>query len=245
MITPEKLFDSSWHPLLPLLYQEPLSTLNTTILPNNLTYPAKENIFRVFRQPVKNIKVVILGQDPYHGPGQANGLAFAVNQNISMPPSLKYIGQEIEKEGLKSGFYDSDIPHWKTLESWEEQGVFLLNTALTVESGKPGSHLSYWESFIKRVVYFIAAQNPTIWLLWGAKAQRFIANMPTSTLLQVKGYSIETIQQIPSNPYSNYILTSVHPAAEAYKVNAGFLGNNHFVFANTILSKLGKQEINW
>lgn len=238
-------FHHSWQPLLPLLNQEPLLTLNTTILPNCHYYPQKENIFRVFRMPLEDIKVVILGQDPYHGPKQATGLAFAVNEILSMPPSLKIMAREIEEEGLKSGFYDSDIPHWKTLESWEEQGVFLLNTALTVQAGTPGSHLQYWQHFIRNTINYIAVKHPCLWMLWGSKAQAFTVNMPPSSLFKVDGYTPDTIGSIPNSEYYNYILRAAHPAAECYKSNAGYLGCNHFLFANTILEKLGKEKINW
>lgn len=235
----EDFFHHSWQPLFKLLHQEPLLTLNTQVLPQTLCYPPKENIFRVFRMPLDSIKVVIVGQDPYHGPGQANGLAFAVNMPITAPPSLRIIFDEIRRESNNDPFTHRDLEHW------EEQGVFLLNTALTVESGKPGSHLNYWDHFIRNVINYISVTHPTVWMLWGQKAQGFIANMPPKTLFKVDGYTVDTIHQIPNNPYQNYILRSAHPASEVYRANAGFLGNNHFMFANTILSKLGKEEINW
>lgn len=236
----KEFFHPSWYPILATLNQEPLLTLNTTILPNCLYYPPKDSIFRVFKMPLEEIKVVVLGQDPYHGPNQANGLCFAVNENVSTPPSLKVIAKEIEQEGFKS-----EVLNWKTLKHWEEQGVFLLNTALTVQSGMAGSHLHYWESFTKRVINFISIHQPSIWLLWGTKAHAFTANMPPKSIFNVDKYDNETIQQIPINGDYNYILKAAHPAAECYRNNAGFYGCNHFLFANTVLSKLGKTKINW
>lgn len=230
----------SWHPLIKReLSTEAFLTFRNEILPNMLYYPEKLNIFRVFCMPVTDIKVVILGQDPYHGPGQANGLSFAVNSNIPMPPSLRIIQNELGDE------VDWQRESWRTLEHWEEQGVFLLNTALTVESAKPGSHLAYWEDFTKKVIYFIGYHNPCIWMLWGQKAQRFVANLPAKTIFDVRGYDDKTIKQIPNNSDYNYILRAAHPAAEAYKSNAGFIGCNHFKFANEILSLQGQKSINW
>jgi len=243
------IFHKSWYPILATLNQEPLLTLNTTVLSNCLYYPPKASIFRVFRMPLEEIKVVILGQDPYHGPGQANGLCFAVNENISFPPSLKVIYKELEQENLINQKLTHTLneyaPKWRTLKHWEEQGVFLLNTTLTVQSGMAGSHLHYWENFTKNVINFISMHHPCIWLLWGTKAHAFTANMPPKSIFNVDKYNSETIQQIPINGDYNYILKAAHPAAECYRNNAGFYGCNHFLFANTVLSKLGKTKINW
>lgn len=240
----------SWLPLLTgLLNQEIILRLNQEVIPTSICYPEKQNIFRVFEKPVSDIKVVILGQDPYPTPGNANGLAFAVNANKNIPLSLKNIYKEIEQEGLLnktlSHTFNEYNPEWRTLVHWQRQGVFLLNTALTVESGNAGSHLKYWENFTKRVIWHIASNNPCIWLLWGKKAQSFIINMPKETLFDVKNYSKETIKDIPNSPYMNYILRAAHPAAEAYSSNAGFFGCNHFSYVNTILEKKSLHKINW
>jgi uracil-DNA glycosylase len=240
----------SWLPLLTgLLNQEEMLRLNQEVLPTSIYYPEKQNIFRVFQKPVSEIKVVILGQDPYPTPGNANGLAFAVNSDIKVPVSLKNIYKELENEKLLNQTLSHTLneynPEWKTLEHWEEQGVFLLNTALTVESGKPGSHLKYWEDFTKKVIWYIASTNPCIWLLWGKKAQMFISNMPKKTLFDVKNYSKETIKDVPNSPYMNYILRAAHPATESYSSNAGFFGCNHFSYVNTILEKKSLNKINW
>jgi uracil-DNA glycosylase len=230
---------SSWEPLLHYLNQESFLHFKYEILPNILYYPEdRNNIFRVFSMPLQDIKVVILGQDPYHGRGQATGLAFAVCPMTSTPPSLKFIHQELY--GIE------EIPAiWKTLEHWEEQGVFLLNTALTVESGRPGSHLEYWNEFIQQVIAYIGRNHPCIWLLWGQKAQRFMFNLPAKSLFNVQGYNMDTITQIPISEDYNYVLRAAHPAAEAYQSNAGFLGCNHFKFANIILQKQRKKIINF
>lgn len=231
----------SWQPVISLLYQEPLTTLNREILPNISHQPSKENIFKVFETPLNNIRVVILGQDPYPVPGDAIGRAFAVSRNKKTPVSLKIILQELHKEGFELPFYTND---WVTLEHWQEQGVFLLNTALTVETGRAGSHLKYWEEFTKKVVSFISITHPCIWLLWGRKAEQFRPYI--SNPFSVKRYSDETIKSIPSNEDWNYILTAPHPAAEAYSGgNAGFYGCNHFRYTNEILKVLKKQKINW
>lgn len=240
---PTDLIHHSWNPIKGILNQDEMLRLNNEILPNSLYYPPKEQIFRVFQKPLSEIKVVILGQDPYPTPGNANGLAFAVNHNSKIPFSLEKIRQELIQEELSVSHYTSF--NWRTLEHWEQQGVFLLNTALTVESGKAGSHLKYWEYFIRNVIYYIAQNQPCIWLLWGKKAQSFAINMPQNKIFRVKGYNKETIEQIPANPYVNYILEAAHPAAEAYSNNAGFLGCNHFHFVNKILERNSQKTINW
>jgi uracil-DNA glycosylase len=241
---PTDLIHESWNPIRWILNQEDMLRLNTEVLPTSIFYPPKEQIFRVFQQPLSKIKVVILGQDPYPTPGNANGLAFAVNQDIPEPFSLKVIQSEVinSQYGKQEMTFGSS---WKTLEHWEQQGVFLLNTALTVESGSPGSHLKYWQEFTKKVIYFIAQNNPCIWLLWGKKAQSYTMDMPRKKIFYVRGYSKETIQNIPANPYTNYILNAAHPAAEAYSKDAGFLGCNHFYFVNKILERNSLQTINW
>lgn len=235
--------DKSWRPIVSLLYQEPLVTLNTTILPNISFQPRKENIFKVFETPVNKIRVVILGQDPYPTPGVAIGRSFAVSEDTKIPVSLRIIQEEIIKEN-QNYFSRDEEPYWKTLQHWQDQGVFLLNAALTVETGNAGSHLKYWEYFTQRVVSYISVKQPCIWLLWGQKAQKFKSYI--SNPFSVKDYDRETIKQIPSNSDWNYILESPHPAAEAYSGGkAGFFGNNHFIFTNEILNKLSKKQINW
>lgn len=241
---PTDIIHESWFPLLRELHQDKLLKLNTEILPNCISYPQKENIFRVFRMPLTSIRVVIIGQDPYFNPNLANGLAFAVNEKSKVPVSLRNIQKELTDSGVTS-LHSAYAGNWQTLEHWEEQGVFLLNTALTVESGKPGSHLSYWEDFIKKVVYYIAKNNHCIWLLWGKKAQYFELHMPSKDIMRVEGYTKDNIGQIPISPYWNYLLKAAHPAAESYSSNAGFFGCNHFYYVNTILDLKGQKQIIW
>jgi len=244
---------SSWKPLFSYLSHEPLLSLNTEILPNIQYYPAKENIFRVFETPLNQIKTVILGDGPYPLVGQANGLAFSVNQGIPIPPSLKIISQEINEEIEKfpefnpnTHYKDRVTPqNWKTLEHWKEQGVFLLNTSLTIEANLPGSHLNYWNNFIKATINYIAINNPCIWLLWGKHAQTFTVNMPTKSLFEVIGYNRELIEEIPLSPHFNYIFKAPHPSAEYFIKDVGFIGCDHFYLSNRVLDKLGKQKINW
>jgi uracil-DNA glycosylase len=151
---------------------------------------------------VKNIKLVLLGQDPYHGPGQAHGLSFSVPIGIPIPPSLKNIYKELQAE-----FYEKQYKFQHgNLENWfQREKIFLLNTALTVEKGNPGSHLTHWEPFTNKIIQFISEQNPTaIFLLLGKHAQS------KAKLIQNK----------------EKIIMGVHPSPlSAYK---GFFGSNIF-----------------
>lgn len=237
--------DSSWNPILGSLYQDPLLKLRDEILPNIKFYPEKEDIFNAFQKPLKDIKIVILGQDPYFTPETAIGYAFAVNKKHSIPPSLRIIRKEIELEGLAkfSGEEDFLDEEWRTLQHWVNQGVFLLNTALTVEAGVAGSHVPYWTTFTKRVIQLISKENPCIWLLWGRKAQEFSLNICKPLL--VRNYTEETIQDIPVADY-NYILEASHPAASLYGgKNTDFIGCKHFLIANEILKANKKKIIVW
>jgi len=234
-MNPKEKIHQDWHPIVNLLYQEPLKTLSEQVLPNISYQPRPENIFRVFEVPINSIKVVILGQDPYPTPGDAIGLSF-INGTNKVPVSLRNIYKEI--------IDSTDIETVSPL-TWQEQGVFLLNTALTVETGKAGSHLKYWEDFTKRVVSHISTLQPCIWLLWGKKAEKFIPYINMNPF-HVNNYTKETIEQIPINPDWNYIFTSPHPAAEAYSGGtAGFFGCNHFYYTNRVLSQLSKSTIKW
>jgi uracil-DNA glycosylase len=235
----------SWKPLFSYLNHEPLLNLNTEILPNTTYYPAKENIFKVFETPLNQIKTVILGDGPYHGAKQATGLAFSVNQGILVPPSLRIIQQEMCQSIPYSGEVSTQENDWRTLEHWKEQGVFLLNTSLTVKANLPGSHLNYWNNFIKATISYIAINNPCIWLLWGKSAQSYTVNIPVKSLFEVIGYDRTLIEEIPLSPYFNYIFKAPHPLAEYFTKDAGFLGCDHFYLSNRVLDKLGKQKINW
>jgi uracil-DNA glycosylase len=183
-------------------------------------YPLKNNIFKAFNLcEYKNLKVVILGQDPYHKYNQAQGLAFSTPKNIKNPPSLINILKEI-KNDLK---YDS-LSIDGDLTSLAKQGVLLLNTILTVEDSKPNSHKNKgWEIFTNNIISYISNNNKNIiFLLWGA-------------------YAIKKIKIINKN--NHYILTAPHPSPlSSYR---GFFGCNHFSKTNQILKKLNKNEIKW
>lgn len=208
-------FHESWKPIVKLLYKEPLKTLSEKVLPNVSYQPARENVFKVFSMPVSEIKVVILGQDPYPTAGDAIGYAF-VNGRNKTPKSLEIIEREIEVETSYSS---------QGIDTWPEQGVFLLNSALTVETGKAGSHLKYWEEFTGNVVNFIAHNNTeAIFVLWGRKAQKYKEWLYSDT----------------------EVLTAPHPAAEVYSGGkAGFYGCNHFNKINELLTKQNKDKILW
>lgn len=182
-------------------------------------YPAGRNIFRAFdRCPVDKLKVVIIGQDPYHGPGRANGLCFSVGEGVPFPPSLRNILQEVRDD------VGAPIPLSGELERWAEQGVLLLNAVLTVRAHEAASHAGHgWERFTDAVVVAIAERKEGIvHMLWGSYAQK-------------KG-SI-------ADPSRNLILKAVHPSPlSAYR---GFFGCKHFSAANAYLTSIGKEPIEW
>lgn len=183
-------------------------------------YPHAKNIFHAFSlTPFSNVQVVILGQDPYHGPGQAHGLAFSVPDGVSPPPSLKNIYKEIEADmGIKKDFTNGNLEHWAT------QGVFLLNTILSVESGKPASHRNIgWEDFTDYVIQKISDEhNYVVFMLWGSYARG-------------KKDLIDTQKHL--------VLESPHPSP--FSAHSGFFGSKHFSQCNAYLKKHGKKEILW
>ena len=182
-------------------------------------YPNGKNIFAALNlTPPSAVKAVILGQDPYHGPGQAHGLSFSVPAGVPPPPSLKNIFLELESD-LKM-----QKPKSGDLTSWAKQGVLLLNTVLTVEDGKPASHRDRgWEIFTDKVIHILAMQKqPISFLLWGSFAQKKASMIPTPPHL---------------------VLQSVHPSPlSAYR---GFLGCKHFSKTNDFLVKNGRSPIDW
>lgn len=185
----------------------------------HIVYPPNNKVMHAFDYSLDNIKVVILGQDPYHGPEQAHGLAFSVKNEIP-PPSLKNIIKEVKAEGFK--------PQEKVLkgnlETWAEQGVFLLNCFLTVEKSKPKSHHKIgWETFTDSVISYLSEyHNNIVFILWGNSSK-------------------EKEKLIDSNRH--YILKSPHPSG--FSAHKGFFGNNHFILANKYLEKYNKTGINW
>lgn len=188
----------------------------------NTIYPESKNIFKSFDYSFKNIKVVILGQDPYHGEGQANGLAFAVNCR-PIPPSLKNIFKEIKL----SYKLDSEFEINPDLISWSKQGVFLLNSSLTVEKGKPMSHANIgWEIFTSNVLKYLTKNipHPIVIMLWGKFAQ-----------------SLK--ESIINDNSRHLIIETSHPSP--FSVNYSFLGSNQFKKANFFLEKNNLSKINW
>lgn len=182
-------------------------------------YPPVSQIFNAFNLcPFDQTKVVILGQDPYHGPNQAHGLCFSVNKGIKTPPSLVNIYKELHND---IGF---EIPNHGNLEHWAKQGVLLLNATLTVEAHQAGSHQKKgWEQFTDAVIKTVAEQKENIvFLLWGAYAQK-------------KAQLI--------NSSKHLILKSVHPSP--LSAHRGFFGNKHFSTSNKYLTDNGMQAIEW
>jgi uracil-DNA glycosylase len=236
MIQLPKIMHESWHEHLQNLFEDPkMEMIKNQVLQNCDYCPEIQNIFRVFSMPLDSIKVVILGQDPYPN-GEANGLAFACNISTTLPASLRVIAKEVHKD-------TGNIPDikWRTLEHWHNQGVFLLNTALTVEGGIAGSHLGMWQWFTREVIKKISQNKSCIWMLWGAKAQSFsdyIHNRCdyTCSIIDADTRLIDT---------SNYILKAPHPAAELYAGKTGktFSGCNHFTICNEILVLKKQQKI--
>lgn len=182
-------------------------------------YPESKNIFNAFNStPLEQVKVVILGQDPYHGPNQAHGLCFSVQPGIQPPPSLQNMYKEIERDlGLP-------IPRHGFLQSWANQGVFLLNATLTVEQARAGSHQGQgWEQFTDRAIQIVNQQREgVVFLLWGSYAQK-------------KGQLIDGRKHL--------ILRAPHPSPlSAYR---GFMGCGHFSQVNKYLESKGQQPIDW
>ena len=182
-------------------------------------YPLGSNIFRAFDKcPFDKLKVVIIGQDPYHGPGQAHGLCFSVADGVPFPPSLQNIFKEVHADT------GAEIPFSGNLDRWAEQGVLLLNAVLTVREHEAASHAGRgWETFTDAVVRAVAERKQgVVYMLWGSYAQR-------------KGAI--------ADPTRNLILKAVHPSPlSAYR---GFLGCRHFSQANTYLESIGQEPIKW
>ena len=182
-------------------------------------YPQGNRIFNAFDQtPFDRVKVVILGQDPYHEPGQAHGLCFSVNDGIPLPPSLQNIYKELQDD---LGIIPSASGN---LERWAKQGVLLLNATLTVQAHRAGSHQNKgWEAFTDAVIHKIADEKEHIvFILWGAYAQK-------------KGAFI--------NPYKHLVIQSAHPSP--LSVYRGFFGSKPFSKTNEYLERMGQIPIQW
>jgi uracil-DNA glycosylase len=182
-------------------------------------YPASKNIFNAFNStPLDQVKVVILGQDPYHGPNQAHGLCFSVQPGIQPPPSLQNMFKELRRD---LGF---DIPTHGCLQSWANQGVLLLNATLTVEQARAGSHQGQgWETFTDKAIQLVNDQcQGVVFLLWGSYAQK-------------KAAFIDTRKHL--------VLKAPHPSP--LSAHRGFIGCGHFSAANQYLQRNNKLPIDW
>jgi len=215
--------EQSWKNILQPEFDKPYFEQLTEFVRNEyktrLTFPPASLIFNAFDHcPFDKVKVVIIGQDPYHGDGQAHGLCFSVNDGIDFPPSLINIFKEIERDLGKP------MPASGNLTRWAEQGVLLLNATLTVQAHMAGSHQNKgWETFTDAVIRELASKRENIvFMLWGSYAQR-------------KGEVI--------SPSKHLVLKSVHPSPlSAYR---GFIGCGHFSMANNYLKQKGLSEIDW
>lgn len=186
---------------------------------HNKIYPPGSQIFNAFEFcPLSETKVVIIGQDPYHGEGQANGLCFSVAEGIRMPPSLVNIFKELKSD------LGNDLPPHGSLERWARQGVLLLNATLTVKASSPGSHQNKgWEEFTDAVIKVLSEkQEGIVFILWGAYAQK-------------KGAIIDESR--------HFVIRSAHPSP--FAAHRGFFGSRPFSKTNEYLTSRGKPPINW
>ena len=214
----------SWNALLSSEFEKPYFQALTSFVKKeyseHICYPKGKEIFAAFDKcPVENLKVVLLGQDPYHGEGQANGLSFSVRDGIAHPPSLVNIFREIE-EDLKLPYPESG-----NLSRWAEQGVLLLNATLTVRANTAGSHQGQgWETFTDAVIKSISDNcQHIVFLLWGGFAKKKMVLIDTQ---------------------KHCVLSSGHPSP--LSANRGYwFGNKHFSKTNAYLSSVGKQAIDW
>jgi uracil-DNA glycosylase len=200
-------------------YFEPLLKSVDNAYAESICFPPKPFVFNAFlTTPLQNVKIVILGQDPYHQKGQAHGLSFSVPATMAAPPSLRNILKELHRDPLVS------VPMTNDLTGWAKQGVLLLNTWLTVEAGKPGSHrLLGWEQWTDACIRAISeTKNQVIFMLWGAPAQK---------------------KQNLIDQSKHVVLTAPHPSP--LSAHRGFIGCGHFSQANAILLADGKDPIDW
>lgn len=201
-------------------FQQVVTFLKTEKAQGKIIYPPGPLIFNAFNQtPFDKVRVVILGQDPYHGPGQAHGLSFSVPAGIKPPPSLVNIFKEIENDlGVKMPM------EYGNLTKWAEQGVLLLNAALTVRAGEPFSHARYgWAEFTDAVISKVSElKEGVVFLLWGKFAQE---------------------KQILIDESKHFVLKAAHPSP--FSADKGFFGCKHFSKTNALLMKQGLEPIDW
>ena len=218
------LMDQSWKEILDQELKKPYMLELKKFLQGELkagidVYPPMSLLFNAFSlTPFDQVRVVIMGQDPYHGPGQAEGLCFSVAKGVAQPPSLKNIFKELHED------LNIPIPNHGSLVSWAKQGVLLLNATLTVRRGVPKSHFGMgWETFTDFVVKRLCEKKePIVFLLWGRSA----------------------FDKVKIGKSSHHlILTSPHPSP--FSAHTGFLGNRHFSKTNAFLKEHYGEEINW
>lgn len=204
-------------------YLDPLRVMENRLLTwrqNQEIYPPQEQVLQVFKKcDFNQVRVVLIGQDPYHGEGQANGMAFSVARGVGIPPSLKNIYKELISEGLMTEAPHGDLTHWV------EQGVFLINTCLTVEANKPLSHAGLgWETFTSKCIEWLASyRKDLVFLLWGSKAREF--------------------KRVITPNNGHCLLEAPHPSP--LSAHRGFLGCGHFSKANDFLSSKQMTPIDW
>lgn len=216
--------DSSWLHILADEFEKPYmyelkNFLKTEKQQGKKIYPPEELIFNALNStPFDDVKVVVLGQDPYHRPNQAHGLCFSVMPGVPLPPSLKNVYKELATD------VGVERPGHGSLQSWADQGILLLNAMLTVERGKAGAHQGKgWEAFTDSVIRSLNDQREgLVYLLWGSYAQK-------------KGEFIDRDK--------NLVLQSPHPSP--FSAHRGFLGNQHFSKTNAYLETKGIETINW
>jgi uracil-DNA glycosylase len=215
--------EESWKTVLANEFEKPYFSVLTDFVKNEYKthkiYPPAKLIFNAFDQcPFNQLKVVILGQDPYHGPGQAHGLCFSVNDGIEFPPSLRNIFKELQNDVGK------EIPRSGNLTGWAKQGVLLLNATLTVRANLAGSHQNKgWELFTDAVIHKINEQKQhVVFILWG-------------------NYAISKSKFIDQNKH--LVLSSVHPSP--LSASRGFFGNHHFSRTNEFLKTYGLEPVRW
>jgi uracil-DNA glycosylase len=227
----EVKIEASWKEVLSTVFKsnyflQTTAHLKTEIVTGAKIFPAGNAIFNAFNQtPFSDVKVVILGQDPYHGPGQAHGLAFSVAPGVRIPPSLRNIFKELQQSlGVPA-------PTNGSLVRWAQQGVLLLNTCLTVEAGQAGSHAGWgWEVLTDALVTAVAqSPRPVVFMLWGAHAQ-------------AKKKMVEAV----AGSSRHWILEANHPSPlSALRPPVPFLGCGHFASARLFAAQTGSQPIAW
>lgn len=219
----KNLINNDWDPLLQDEFKQPyyqkLRAFLKNEYANETVYPPMDDIWTAFKlTPFKDVKVVILGQDPYHGPGQAHGLSFSVNPDVKIPPSLRNMFKELVSD------VNCELPSTGTLTGWAKQGVLMLNTVLTVRKGEAHSHRKQgWEQFTDAVIRHISASDKrVVFILWGRPAQE------KKKLIDLSKHAI---------------VVSVHPSP--LSARRGFFGSQPYSKTNEILKAWGEAPIDW